>query len=75
MISHKASDNPPHLRWGGVFLKRFDFETLRAPRGPATSLLGYKHTDQAISKMKKYYENKDNHPTLGRACTPAPKVR
>ena len=32
----------------------------------ATSLIGYKHTDEVKYKMKKYYENEYNHPMFGK---------
>jgi hypothetical protein len=32
----------------------------------ATSLEGYKHTEQAKLKMVKRLENKENHPFLGK---------
>ena len=32
-------------------------------------MLGYKHTEEAISKMIKHYENKDNHPMYGKTHT------
>ena len=35
----------------------------------ATSSLGYKHTKEARLKMIKYYENKQNHPMLGKTHT------
>jgi len=32
-------------------------------------MLGYKHTEEAILKMIKHYENKDNHPMYGKTHT------
>ncbi len=32
-------------------------------------MLGYKHTEEAILKMKKYYEDKVNHPMYGKTHT------
>lgn len=35
----------------------------------ATSLLGYKHTDEAKLKMLKRFEDKSNHPMYGKSHT------
>ena len=36
----------------------------------ATSLLGYKHTIEAIAKMKARFANPANHPMYGKTHTP-----
>lgn len=47
-------------------IKSFAFEKLYNYKREATSSLGYKHTIEAIKKMKKRYLNKANHPMFGR---------
>lgn len=32
----------------------------------ATSLLGYRHTDEAIQKMTERFKDKNNHPMYGK---------
>lgn len=48
------------------YIKNFNFDTLYNFKSTATSLLGYKHTNEAKLKMKKFYENKNNHPMFGK---------
>jgi group I intron endonuclease len=44
------------------YIKAFDFSTLYNMKKEASSLLGYKHTDQAIQKMIERFKDKTNHP-------------
>lgn len=48
------------------YITRFDLRKLYNYKVTATSMLGYKHTEYAILKMKKHYENKNNHPMFGK---------
>jgi group I intron endonuclease len=43
------------------YIAKFDFKTLYNFKAIATSSLGYKHTEEAILKMVKRFENKENH--------------
>ena len=59
-----------------VFIKSFPFENLynhkntqNTQKKEANSLLGYKHTIEAIEKMKLRYKDKSNHPMLGKTHT------
>jgi hypothetical protein len=54
-----------------VFIKSFPFENLYnyKKNKEANSLLGYKHTIEAIEKMKLRYKDKSNHPMLGKTHT------
>jgi len=47
-------------------IKSFPFENLYNYKKEATSSLGYKHTIEAINKMKRRFLNKANHPMFGR---------
>ena len=47
-------------------IKSFPFETLYNYKKEATSSLGYKHTIEAIEKMKKRFLIKANHPMYGK---------
>lgn len=47
-------------------IKSFPFEDLYNYKKDATSSLGYKHTIEAIEKMKKRFINKANHPMYGK---------
>ena len=44
------------------YIKKYPFDNLYNFMRTATSLEGYKHTDQAKLKMLKRFENKSNHP-------------
>ena len=50
-----------------VFIKSFPFENLYNYKKEANSLLGYKHTIEAIEKMQLRY--KSNHPMFGKTHT------
>ena len=52
-----------------VFIKSFPFENLYNYKKEANSLLGYKHTIEAIENMKLIYIDKSNHPMLGKTHT------
>jgi group I intron endonuclease len=43
-------------------IKSFPFESLYNFKKEANSSLGYKHTKEAIEKMKLRFKNKNNHP-------------
>lgn len=49
------------------YIKAFDYTTLYNFKLEATSSLGYKHTIEAITKMKQRYKNKNNHPMFGKS--------
>ena len=51
------------------YLERFHIDTLYNYTTSALSITGYKHTDEAKSKMIKRYENKENHPMYGKSHT------
>ena len=51
------------------YIKKFNFDTLYNFKANATSLLGYKHTEEARLKMIEYYKNKENHPMFGKTHT------
>lgn len=51
------------------YIKHFDFSKLYNIKSEATSLIGYKHTEEAKLKLKEYYENKLNHPMYGKTHT------
>lgn len=48
------------------YIKSFDFTTLYNFKNEATSMLGYKHTDEAIKNMIERYKDKNNHPMYGK---------
>ncbi len=48
------------------YIKAFDFSTLYKMKREASSMLGYKHTDEAIQKMIERYKDKINHPMFGK---------
>jgi group I intron endonuclease len=51
------------------YIKKFDLDTLYNYTNTATSLSGYKHSNEAKSKMIKRYENKECHPMFGKTHT------
>lgn len=48
------------------YIEKFDFDTLYNFMRTATSLTGYKHTEEAKLKMKDWYKDKNNHPMFGK---------
>nr|ABU24261.1 GIY-YIG endonuclease [Akanthomyces lecanii] len=48
------------------YIQAFDFSTLYNMKRIATSLFGYKHTDEAIQKMIERFKDKTNHPMFGK---------
>jgi group I intron endonuclease len=51
------------------YIAKFDFKTLYNFKAIGTSSLGYKHIEEAILKMVKRFENKENHPMYGKNHT------
>lgn len=51
------------------YINKFKFDTLYNFKIPATSMLGYKHTEEARAKMIEFYKNKKNHPMFGKTHT------
>lgn len=49
-----------------MYIKKFEFSNLYNFMKNATSLEGYKHTDEAKEKMVKRFENKMDHPFWGK---------
>ena len=49
-----------------MYIKKFEFSNLYNFMRSATSLEGYKHTNEAKEKMVKRFENKLNHPFFGK---------
>lgn len=47
-------------------IKSFPFENLYNYKKEASSMLGYKHTLEAIKKMKLRFKDKSNHPMFGK---------
>lgn len=45
-----------------TYIKKFDFNTLYNFKASGTSMLGYKHTEEAIFKMVEFFKDKNNHP-------------
>ena len=48
------------------YIERYSFDNLYNFMRTATSLSGYKHTDEAKLKMLKRFEDKSNHPMYGK---------
>ena len=48
------------------YIKKYPFDSLYNFMKTATSLEGYKHTNEAKLKMLKRFKNKSNHPMYGR---------
>lgn len=48
------------------YIEKYSFDNLYNFMRTATSLTGYKHTDEAKLKMLKWYEDKSNHPMYGK---------
>jgi group I intron endonuclease len=49
-----------------TYIKKFDFNSLYNLKKSATSMLGYKHTEEASLKMKLRLLDKSNHPMYGK---------
>lgn len=61
-------DNDPNIRLTDIetaVIKSFPFKELYNFKQEATSLLGYKHTKEAIEKMKLRLKDKTKHPMFG----------
>ncbi len=56
------------------YIKKYPFNDLYNFMRTATSLEGYKHTDEAKLKMLKRYHNKSNHPMYGKTRWVEPYV-
>lgn len=56
-------------------IKSFPFETLYNLKKEAVGNLGYKHTTEAIAKMKLWFQNKTNHPMYGKNHSIEAKLR
>lgn len=61
VVSHKALTDLET-----AYIKKYPFDTLYNFMSTATSLTGYKHSDQAKLKMLKRYETKSNHAMYGK---------
>lgn len=48
------------------YIKAFNSTSLYNFKLESTSMLGYKHTVEAIEKMKENYKDKNNHPMYGK---------
>lgn len=48
------------------YIKKFNLDTLYNYTDTATGLTGYKHSNEAKSKMMERYEDKSNHPMFGK---------
>ena len=64
VVSHKALTNLETS-----YLDKYPFDVLYNFMRTATSLTGYKHTDEAKLKMLKRLEDKSNHPMYGKKHT------
>jgi len=51
------------------YIGKFKFSMLYNFKKTATSMLGYKHTEEALLKMIERYKNKENHPFFGKTHT------
>ena len=51
------------------YIKRYPFDSLYNFKANATSLAGYKHTDEAKLKMLTRLKDKRNHPMFGKTHT------
>ena len=51
------------------YIKKFKFDTLYNFKVIATSMLGYKHTEEARLKMVEFLKDKENHPMFGKKHT------
>ena len=56
-----------------LFMSYFPKEFLYNFKFEASSMSGYKHTEEAIAKLKKRFLNLNNHPILGK--TPSPESK
>jgi group I intron endonuclease len=52
-----------------IVISSFPFSSLFNLKKKANSMLGYKHTKQAIEKMKSRFVNKTDHPMFGKSHT------
>ena len=64
VISHKALTDLETS-----YIEKYPFDSLYNFMRTATSLIGYKHTDQAKLKMLKRFKDKSNHPMYGKTHT------
>jgi hypothetical protein len=59
---NKSSSNKLLTNLESIYIKKFKLEDLYNFMRDATSLAGYKHTDEAKAKMVKRFKDKINHP-------------
>lgn len=65
----------PHiLELENAYLTMIDPQLLYNFRLSATSMLGYKHTAEAIAKMIARFDDPTNHPMLGKSHTPEARL-
>lgn len=57
------------------YIKSFNFDTLYNFKPEANSMIGYKHTAEAIAKMIERFQDKTNHPMFGKTHSPETKAK
>jgi group I intron endonuclease len=64
-------DNDPNklINLETDYINKFDFDLLYNFKKLATSMLGYTHTEEAISKMKERFKEIENHPMFNKTHT------
>jgi group I intron endonuclease len=58
-----------------MVISAFPFSSLFNFKKKANSMLGYKHTKQAIEKMKSRFVHKTNHPMFGKTHNENKKIK
>jgi len=56
------------------YIEKFDFKNLYNFKSIFTSMLGYKHTPEALLKMIKRFKNKINHPMYNKTLHKKQKI-
>lgn len=67
--SNKLISNKPLTYLDTSYIKKFDFKTLYNFKKTATSLQGYKHTQESMLKMLNRFMFKHNYPMFGKTHT------
>jgi len=67
--SNKVVRNSQLTDLESKYIGKFKFSMLYNFKKTATSMLGYKHTVEALLKMIERYKNKENHPFFGKTHT------
>ena len=74
IYSYSSYSLPSIIDLETFYISYFPLDRLYNFTSTATSMYGYRHTDQAIQKMKNRFQDITNHPMFGKTHTPEAKA-